>query len=151
MMAKRLEQTGLYDVSEGSVVYAELMSYAVGLDLFFDELEKIRRDVFFDIFEGSEPGVYEKLMSVCSLDNSAKGRKNSITSTLSVTDKDFTINGLKKIMGIYNIDGDISENGRIININCRNKLSKSQEKAINDDIQRFAPLHTKICVFGASV
>lgn len=150
MMSKRLAQTGLYDISEGSGVYAELMSYAVGLDLFFDELEKIKRDIFFDISEGSEVGIYERLMSVCNLDKSAEGRKRSIMSMLSVTDRDFTLEGIKKLLGIYNIDGDVSENGRYININCRSKLSESEEKAINDDIQRFAPLHTKIYVFGAS-
>ena len=68
---------------------------------------------------------------------------------LSVTDRDFTLEGIKKLLGIYNIDGDVSENGRYININCRSRLSKSEEKAINDDIQRFAPLHTKIYVYGA--
>lgn len=149
MMSERLEQTGLYDVSEGSGVYAELMSYATGLDLFFDEIEKIRRDIFFDISEGSEPGIYERLMSVCNFDKSAEGRKRSVISTLSITNRDFTADGIKKILGIYNIDGGVVEQDGNIIINCTSKLSESELKAINEDIQRFAPICKKIEIISA--
>ncbi len=150
MMSERLLQTGLYDISEGSMIYAEIMAYAAGLDLYFDELERIRSEIFFDISEGSEPGIFERLVSVCNTDKSPEGRRKSIMSALSVTNKDFTLEGMKKIMGIYNIDGDISEQDGNIIINCKNKLSEGEEKAINENIQRFAPLHKKIYVFGAA-
>ena len=148
MMSKRLGETGLYDITEGKGVYAELMAYAAGLDLYFDELENLRREVFID--EADEKGLemYERLISVCNVDNSLEGRRRSVMSALSITGKDFTLDGIRKILGIYNIEGEITENDRYIIINCMNELSESEEKAINEDIQRFAPLHTEICVFS---
>ena len=34
-MSRILSDTGLYSAEQGSVVYAELMAYAEGLDMFF--------------------------------------------------------------------------------------------------------------------
>lgn len=150
MMSERLGQTGLYNISEDSAVYAELMAYAAGLDLYFDELEKIRSDIFFDIAEGSEPVLYERLMHICNIDKSPEGRKQSIISALTLTDKDFTLDGIKKLMGIYNIEGEVEEQDGNLIISCTNTLSEGQRRAISEDIQRFAPIGTRIDISGGA-
>ena len=50
-MSRILSDTGLYSAEQGSVVYAELMAYAEGLDMFFGEAEELLRECFVSTAE----------------------------------------------------------------------------------------------------
>ena len=46
IMRNILSSTGIYDVSQGSELYAEIMAYSEGLDMLFDEVNEMLRECF---------------------------------------------------------------------------------------------------------
>lgn len=146
MLSERLAATGLYDISVGTEVWAELMAYAAGLDMYFEELEEIRREAFIAEAESYGLELYENLISAYNTDTSLEGRRNSILSALSITAEDFTLESMNKLLGIYNIHGTFSDRYGDITLNCSDDLTSTQKNAIEKHINTFAPMFTKIFV-----
>ena len=51
IMRNILSSTGIYDVSQGSELYAEIMAYSEGLDMLFDEVNEMLRECFVNTAE----------------------------------------------------------------------------------------------------
>ena len=74
-MVQRIEETGMYEVTQGGELYAELMAYAEGLDMIFGELEETEREAFVSTAIDKGLRMYEDVMDICNIDTSLAGRR----------------------------------------------------------------------------
>ena len=107
----KLQATRLFNLSGGTYELAEMKAFAAGLQLFYDDLETIEKEMFVATAEGEGLELYEKLLSVCNIDTSLSGRRKSILSALSIGCGDYNYDGMRKLAGIFNITGYFSEPG----------------------------------------
>ena len=96
------------DLERGGAIFqsnsnAELMAYAEGLDMIFGELEETEREAFVSTAIDKGLRMYEDVMDICNIDTSLAGRRKSILAALSVSDGDFTLGSLERMLDIYNI------------------------------------------------
>ena len=139
-----LNETGLYNIEEGSLIYAELQAYSAGLELIFSQLRFIEQEAFVSTAKTTGLLIYEKTLLGHSTDHSYEGRRSSILSALSLTNYDFTIEGINKLLGIYNINGTIIQSGNDLHIRCENDFDISTKSAIEENIAKYAPMFTSI-------
>ena len=112
MLREKLDGCSLYDLQQGTVVYAELAAYAAGLQMIYDRLEELERELFISTAEGRGLEVYEKMLGAYNTDSSLQGRRNSLISAFSITNSDHSRSGMALIPDIYNITGEFAmENG----------------------------------------
>ena len=138
-MAEKLKATGLYDISEGTFLYAEIAAYAAGIEIYCEILDELLREHFIATAESYGLEMYEKMLSVCNIDKSLEGRRNSIISAMSVTNSDFTKSGFEKLPGIFNIHGSFSEEAGKLKFTCTDTLSDEQRISIAEQMSVFKP------------
>lgn len=141
IMKSVLEKTGLYDVSEGSVIYAELMAYAEGLDIYFNELERLKKECFVLTAEGEGLEVREAMFGRMNLDDSLSGRRNAIIKAMSVCGKDFDLSGMEKVRDSFNAHGTFSFDPVEFKVifTCTDDLSASQASLLEEQMKVFMP------------
>lgn len=61
-MKTKLDNTGLYTIEKGANIYAELKAYAAGLDVLFETLDKMLRELFIDTAEDYGLSCREELL-----------------------------------------------------------------------------------------
>ncbi len=126
-LTRKLQNTRLYDTSGGSYLYAELFAFSAGLQLFYDDLAQIEKEMFVLTAENEGLEIYERLMSVQNTDTSLSGRRNSITTALSLCSADYNAAGMNKLPGLFNISGAFTESGQ-------NSLTFTHTGQIDQDI-----------------
>ena len=145
-MVQRMEETGLYEVTEGGELYAELMAYARGLDLLFSDLEETEREAFVSTATDQGLAMYEEAINVCNTDTSIQGRRKSILAALSVSDGDFTLNSLEKMLDIYNVSGTFTESGNALTLTFDGNPTGEQKTMIMDHLSGLIPIGTTLSV-----
>lgn len=141
IMKSVLEKTGLYDVSEGTIVYAELMAYAEGLDIYFGELERLKKECFVSSAEGEGLEVREAMIHRMNLDTSVSGRRNAIIKALSICCSDFDLEGMEKVRDSFNAHGSFSfdaANFKVI-FTCTDELSSDELDRLEEQMKAFMP------------
>ena len=140
----KLSASGLYNLQEGTKEYAELMAYAEGLKLIYEDLDILLREYFVQTAEGFGLENYEEMMQVCNIDQSLSGRRNSIMSMLQISNSDNRLKDFDKILGIYNIHGTFSdEPGKVI-FDCTDSLTSTLKESITEHMKRFCPANTTL-------
>ena len=140
MLREKLDGCGLYDLQQGTVVYAELAAYAAGLQMIYDQLEELERELFITTAEDRGLEVYEKMLGAYNTDSSLQGRRNSLISAFSITNSDHSRNGMGLITGIYNVDGEFTmDNGDLV-FTCSDSLTQEQAERIGSHMEIFRPL-----------
>ncbi len=143
-MVQRIEETGMYEVTQGGELYAELMAYAEGLDMIFGELEETEREAFVSTAIDKGLRMYEDVMDICNIDTSLEGRRKSILAALSVSDGDFTLGSLERMLDIYNISGSITESGNTLTLTIDDDLTAAQRTRIKDHLENLIPAGTTL-------
>ena len=141
LMKSVLERTGLYDVSEDTLIYAELMAYAEGLDVYFGELERLKRECFVSTAQGEGLEVREDIIRRMNLDSSLSGRRNAVINAMSVNNNDFDISGMEKVRDSFNAHGSFSfdsANFKVV-FNCTDDLSAGQISRLTEQMKPFMP------------
>ena len=146
ILRRRLSETGLYDCIEGTLVYAELMAYAEGLDIYFNELKKLEKEAFPASAENEGLELFERLYGVPLYDITAEGRRKSIDTLLSITDKSFTLNEMEKLPAVYGLHGTVSDSAGSIVYRIEENLSADDKAIVVADMNRFAPVLTQITI-----
>lgn len=140
MLREKLDGCSLYDLQQGTVVYAELAAYAAGLQMIYDRLEELERELFISTAEGRGLEVYEKMLGAYNTDSSLQGRRNSLISAFSITNSDHSRSGMALIPDIYNITGEFAmENGDLV-FSCSDELTQEQAERIGVHMETFRPL-----------
>lgn len=99
----------IYNIKEGSNIYAELSAYSVGLELLNNELEEIEKEAFISTAETYGLSLAEKLWGRQRDDLSLEKRREMILKRSSFGYDDFTLEGIEKLLGFLGIDGEIQE------------------------------------------
>ena len=140
-MSDILSSTGLYDVSQGNIVYAELQAYAEGLDMAFDELEEMLRECFAETAESYGLTLRENWLKRYNPDRTIETRRNAIMSALSVSQTDYTYSGMRKIRDSFNLHGDFHAYTSPLKVTfeCTDTLTNTQKNMLAKQMKRFMP------------
>lgn len=140
-MSEKLAKTGLYNTSAGNLVYAELMSYAEGLDIYYNALDELLRECFVATAETYGLTIREEFIRKCSTDDSIEGRRKSIISALSICNTDYTMSGFKKCLDIFGIEGTLTENitDHVFTFTCTTEIPENKADLIKEQLAAFLP------------
>ncbi len=141
IMKSALEKTGLYSVEEGGAVYAELMAYAEGLDMYFGALKELLRECFVGTAQGYGLALREKIFNRINLDTSLQGRRNALIKALSVNVWDYTLEGMEKVRDSFNAEGSFETdyNNMKVIFRCTQTLTAAQKTALQNQMKKFMP------------
>lgn len=142
-MSEKLSKTGLYSTSEGKTVYAELMSYAEGLDIYYNALDELLRECFVSTAQDYGLTMREKYIRKCPADDSTDGRRNSIIAALSVYNNDFTYNGFRKCLKIWGVEGTLKEDfdKKKFTFECTTPVADDKLELIKQQMKEFLPCY----------
>ncbi|MDD6488684.1 MAG: hypothetical protein PUG48_02570 [Clostridia bacterium] len=142
-MSEKLSKTGLYSTAEGKMVYAELMAYAEGLDIYYNALKELLRECFVSTAQNYGLTMREKYICKCPVDDSTDSRRNSIIAALSVCNNDFTYDGFQKCLKIWGVEGTLKEdcdNKKFI-FECTTPVSDDKLQLIKQQVKAFLPCY----------
>lgn len=141
IMRDILSSTGIYDVSQGSDLYAEIMAYSEGLNMLFDEVNEMLRECFVSTAESYGLTYRENWIKKYNLDRTVSGRRNSIIKTLSVCQMDYTYSGMSKIKDSFNIHGNFHAYTSPLKVTfeCTDNINNIQKNTIENQMKRFMP------------
>lgn len=141
IMKSTLEKTGLYSVEEGGAVYAELMAYAEGLDVYFGALEELLRECFVSTAQEYGLALREKIFNRMNLDTSLQGRRNALLKALAVNVWDYTIEGMEKVRDSFNAQGsfETDHNNMKVIFRCTQTITEAQKAALQEQMKNFMP------------
>lgn len=148
VMSERLSSTGIYKPEEGTVIYAELMAYAEGLDLVFGRLEELLRECFVSTACTYGLTNREELIKCLYFDQTLEGRRRRLLCALSVSTRDFTEEASQKLIGIFNLAGTFSysNSNRTITFNCTSHLSQTWRDRLREELKMLLPVWTDLVI-----
>ena len=140
-MSDVLSATGLYDISQNSLVYAELQAYAEGLDMAFDELDEMLKECFAETAESYGLTMRESWLKRYNPDRTLESRRNAIIKALSVCQTDYTFEGMRKIRDSFNLHGNFYSYTSPLKVTfeCTDTLTNSQKTILSNQMKRFMP------------
>ncbi|MBQ1660425.1 MAG: hypothetical protein II059_11385 [Clostridia bacterium] len=140
-MSRILTDTGLYSAEQGSVIYAELMAYAEGLDIYFGEAEELLRECFVSTAESYGLSLREQLFHRINFGITTEARRSRLLAALSVGQHDFNTEGMQKICDAFGVEGsftfDISE--MKITFECTRSMTEYQRSRLEDQMRVLMP------------
>lgn len=142
-MEKSLSATGLYTITEGTRLYAELKAYDAGLQILRDRLEDLKQESF--ISTADTYGLSKKEALFC-LENSActlEERKEMLLLRGSIHVNCINADALKKAMLSSGVEVEITESTSTQSIAFRvvNVKGNQTEANITSAITSFLPAH----------
>lgn len=108
-MIKKLSPLKIYNLEEGTVVYAELAAFAVGLDVLRDTLDLLLKEAFIETAESFGLENLERLVGKVRDDLPISKRREMLNKRLSFGAGDFTLKGLEKLMKLMGVEGEVEE------------------------------------------
>lgn len=141
IMKKQLEDTGLYDVKNNSVILAELSAYAEGLDICFEALEEIERECFVATAEGTGLNVWQQLTGRYLAGASLSEKREALKKALSVCSADCTSDGMQKVLDSFNVHGELtfdSVNNKTV-FRCTDVLSNARKALLTLQLREYMP------------
>lgn len=142
-MSEKLSKTGLYSITEGKMIYAELMAYAEGLDIYYNALKELLRECFVSTAQDYGLTMREKYIRKCPADDSTDGRRNSIIAALSVCNRDFTYEGFQRCLKIWGIEGTLKEDfdNKKFTFECTTPVADDKLELIKRQVKVFLPCY----------
>ena len=143
-MIKKLSPLQIYDLAEGSIVYAELVAFSEGLEMLRDMLSDLLREGFIATAETFGIESEEKLSGNIRNDLSLEERRRMLTDRRSLSVNDFTLSGLEKILGFMGVEGEVLEYPQMqrICLDLRGKDYDDAQKAwLSYQAQELLPAH----------
>lgn len=108
-MIKKLSPLRVYDLSDKSCVYAELSAFSVGLDVLRASLEELLKEGFVLTAESFGLSLLEQITGCPREDLSVEERREMITQRQSLSAKDFTLDGVQKVLKAMGVEGEVTE------------------------------------------
>lgn len=139
-MKNKLSPLGLYDMSSGTLVSAELECYASELQRVSDELDGLLRERFVSTAEDRGLTVYEDMTGFMRLDNTTAGRRASILGAMAIKNTDNRLSDMDMLKPVFGVSGSFSESAGAISFDCSDTLTPQQSAALEAQMGAFAPL-----------
>ncbi len=144
-MSEKLSKTGLYRTDEGLLVYAELMAYAEGLDIYYNALDELLNECFVSTASSYGLELREQYIRKCNNDESLEGRRKSIIAALSICSEDFTDDSFSKYLDVFNVSGSLStvplKNSATVYLDS---VDESKLEKIQSQITEFLPPYFQV-------
>lgn len=143
-MINKLSPLKLYNLNKGSINYAELGAFAVGLDLLRDALDELLRESFIATSQTYGIETAEKAVGKVRDDLTLSKRREMLTERLSLNTADFTPKGFKKMLRLMGVEGEIQEypeDLRIVVDLSNEQLSASQKEWVLYQAAALLPAH----------
>lgn len=143
-MKQKLRPLGFYNLSDGTLINAELSSYAVVFDEISEMLAEIERECFVCTAESYGLSIRERMLGPEQTNKSVEERRNQLLYRSSITANDFTKSSIEKAIATAGLNGSIVEypTQNSVHINCSGLIDNSLDK---DDAQKmveeFLPAH----------
>lgn len=145
-MKRKLEQTGLYNVSSDSNIAKELNAYAEGLDTVFDGLSKLEKECYIETAEDYGLEIRESFIGEDRSDMSIDERRSLLETSEQITG-DCTVEAFKKILTGYGLKKfSITESygSYSLTITISDDLSEDQKSALAIKVNNDFPLHLNV-------
>lgn len=137
--------TGVYDLSENSVVCAELYAFAAALDTVCTELEEMYRENFVTTAQSYGLSRREEMaLGMVSQGFLTERRRSILAKKYLVTENDFTLSALEELLYAYGVRFGITENPAQLKIIIDAELdgmSETMKNAFVKSILDFLPAH----------
>lgn len=108
-MIEKLSPLGIYDLREGSIVYAELAAFSVGLDILKESLNELLKEGFINTAQNYGIENTERLVGSVREDLDLAKRREMLIERLSFGSGDFTPDGFKKMLIFMGVEGEVQE------------------------------------------
>lgn len=148
-MVNSLTPLQIYNISQGSLVNAELLSYCAALDDLEGELDGLLKEMFITTAESYGIENYEKIWGAPRNDLPLEKRKEMILKRLSTNYDDFSLAAMEEFLLSLNMDARIIENPADyqVYVDCNKTVyTKAQRKWIEREIKNFFPAHLHVYV-----
>lgn len=141
-MRKKLQATGLYTLTENSVVDWELQAYAAALEMAQDALAELERESFVATASGYGLTMREEQYEIKSV-GTTEERRDTILKLGAVTPNDFTRSAMVRVLGIAGLEAEICENtaANRLYVNCLGKTDKTAQEKARKIANMFLPAH----------
>lgn len=142
-MKKKLEQSGIYNVGEGSNIRSELKAYAQGIDSLFEELAVMEREMFIDTAETYGISGRESFFGRERSGVDLEKRRNALKAQEMVKGE-FTVDAFKNMLAGYGLsDFELTEEctARTVILNIKDKLTDTEKSVIAERVKADFPSH----------
>lgn len=144
LLKSKLSPLGLYNLNQGSLVYAELASYAVAFDILYDQLEEIEKEMFVDTAESYGLFLREKAFGYKRNNISVTARREMLNYRSSITSSNFNKEKIEDALKASGINGYVIEipNEYLMHINCLDVIdTEVSNEEIENRAKKFMPAH----------
>jgi IS1 family transposase len=139
----------LYDTETNKFLKGELKAFAVGLEYLWDMLKTMERECF--VATARDYGLTEKeeIFGSPKSDRAVYDRRNMLISALSLSNSDFTLEGMNSYLNIFPTTHDIfetpSKNAVTVNFE-NNSWVRTNLEALKKAVEKFFPAHLDVTV-----
>ena len=152
-MVKKLTDTKLYSVRTGGRTYAELIAFAAGLDLLFNELDEMLKEYFIDTAQSYGLTERERFTGAVRDDLSIEKRRELLKIREQTNEEFCTPEGFNKILEGYGLGGfELIENPQknALTVKIYDALDVQNKAWVNKMIENDFPAHLAVTVDFAS-
>lgn len=143
-MINKLLPLGVYNLSGGSINYAELSAFSAGLELLRQSLDELLKESFVITSETYGIENLEKLCGSVRDDLPIEKRREMLTQRLSLSTADFTPKGFEKMLRTLGVEGRIEEYPEamriVINLSDE-ELTEAQKEWVLYQAEALLPAH----------
>lgn len=142
-MLSKMKATKFYSLSGSTAVDFELQSYALGIDMVYDELTELEKESF--VSTASDYGLVnsENLLQIGAAGN-IEERRNAILKRCAITPNNFTKTDMEQIFIMEGINASLCENiaEKCIYVNCMDASPAGEAgKSILKAAKLYLPAH----------
>ncbi len=147
-MKRLLENTGLYAITDNSLIKAELMAYAAGLDTYFTALDELKRECFVATATTYGLQYREDMLRRPNFRPALNSRRNALLKAFSITASDNTLEGMEKLRDSFNVHGTFSFDPATMTITftCTDNLIPVQRSLLEYQMRPFMPVWCQFTV-----
>lgn len=143
-MKSKLKPLSIYDLSDSSLISAELAAYAEGLDTLYNISEEIEKECFINTAEDYGLSLREKMYSSIKSSLTLVQRREMLLYRYSITSNDFNKESIEKALVVAGINGYIIEapSKDKIYINCLELFDTMVTNAMAQaEAEKYLPAH----------
>lgn len=148
-MKTKLESTGIYNVTDGSNIRKELITYADEIDRLFTELSEIERECFIETAQDYGLSERERFLGV---DRSSQvvEKRRELLETAEQLRGNCTISNFENIVRGYGVESfEIIERptGNLVILNIYDTFTDEQKSVIRSRVNEDFPAHINVTVY----
>ena len=147
---KKLSPLNIYDISEGTNIFAELSAYSYALDRHRSNMDDTLRECFISTAESYGIETREKVFGNIRSDYTLAQRREMLRLRRGFGNSDFTLNGFDKFITSLGVDSySLLEmcSSFEISVTMYNTFNSTDEKWIENQIKLIMPAHLTTYVY----